>query len=227
MKRGKKWRSMVEKVDREKIYEIEEAVKLVKETSYTKFEGTVEASIKVNYKSLQNIRGIISLPNGTGKEVRVLVFCREDKQAAAKEAGADYVGGIELVEKIQQESWTDFDACVATPDMMKDVGKLGPILGRKGLMPKPKAGTVTPDVATAVQKLKAGQMEYKPDKTGVIHLRVGKTGFDDVKLAENVKALYGALMRDKPADAKGDFLKSFCISPTMGPGIKLNMRSLG
>ena len=226
MKRGKKWKSAVEKVDRDRAYTPDEAVKIVQETSYTKFEGTVEASIKVQYKSLQNVRGVISLPHGTGKDVRVLVFCKEDKAQAAKDAGADYVGGAELVEKIQKESWTDFDACVATPDMMKDVGRLGPILGRKGLMPKPKAGTVTPDVAGAVKKLKAGQMEYRPDKTGVIHLRVGKVGFDAPKLVENLKALYAALMRDKPSDAKGDYIKSFYISPTMGPGVKLSAKAL-
>lgn len=226
MSHGKKWKEMAAKVDREKLYDPAEAVGLVKEVSYSSFEGTVDVSVKVQYKSLQSVRGLISLPNGTGKEVRVLVFCREDKVAEAKAAGADFVGGVELVEKIQKESWTDFDACVASPDMMKDVGKLGPVLGRKGLMPKPKAGTVTPDVAGAVKKLKGGQTEYRPDKTGVIHLRIGKVGFDSDKLIENVKAFYGALLRDKPADAKGDFIKSFSISPTMGPGIKISTRSL-
>lgn len=225
MSRGKKWKEKASKIDREKLYDPSEAVDLVKEASYSKFEGTVEASVKIDYKSLQNVRGVISLPNGTGKEVRVLVFCREDKVAEAKDAGADFVGGVELVEKVQKESWTDFDACVATPDMMKDVGKLGPVLGRKGLMPKPKAGTVTQDVATAVKNLKGGQTEYRPDKTGVIHLRIGKTGFDSAKLMENVEAFYQALLRDKPADAKGGFIKSFSLSPTMGPGIKINTRS--
>lgn len=226
MKHGKKWRAVIDQVDRNKAYTPEEAVELVEKISYSKFEGTVEASIKISYKSLQSVRGVVSLPNGTGKDVRVLVFCKEDKVADARAAGADFVGGVELVEKIQKENWTDFDACVATPDMMKDVGKLGPILGRKGLMPKPKAGTVTPDVATAVKNLKAGQMEYRPDKTGVIHLRIGKVGFDSAKLIENLRSLYAALLRDKPADAKGDFVSTFYISPTMGPGIKLSTRSL-
>ncbi len=226
MKRGKKWQAASEKVEAGKLYQPDEAVSLVKQVSYTKFEGAVEASIKIGYKSLQNVRGIVRLPNGTGKTVRVLVFCREDKAAEAKEAGADFVGGAELVEKIQKEEWTDFDACVATPDMMKDVGRLGPILGRKGLMPKPKAGTVTTDVAAAVKSLKSGQMEYKPDKTGVIHLRIGAVGFDAQKLEENVRALFQAIMRDKPADAKGEYVRSFYIAPTMGPGIKLNTRAL-
>lgn len=226
MKRGKKWRAVAEKVDRARLYNPDEAVQLVKEVSYSKFPGTVEAHIKVGYKSLQNVRGVVRLPHGTGQEVRVLVFCREDKQQEAKDAGADYVGGAELVEKIQSEKWTDFDACVATPDMMKDVGKLGPILGRKGLMPKPKAGTVTPDVAAAVRSLKGGQKEYRPDKTGVLHLRVGSVDFEPQKLEENIRALYSTLQRDKPADAKGEYIRSFSIAPTMGPGVKVNTRAM-
>lgn len=226
MKRGKKWREMIEKVDRTRSYEPEEAANLVREISYTKFDGTVEASIKIGYKSIQNVRGIVSLPHGTGKQVRVLVLAKEDKHAEAKEAGADFVGAQDLIEKIQTEKWTDFDACVATPDMMKDVGKLGPILGRKGLMPKPKAGTVTTDVAGAVKNLKAGQQEYRPDKSGVIHLGIGKVSFEENNLVDNMKALYQAILRDKPADAKGEFVKSFFISPTMGPGIKVNIRAL-
>jgi large subunit ribosomal protein L1 len=226
MKRGKKWREMIEKVDRTRSYDPEEAANLVREISYTKFDGTVEVSIKIGYKSIQNVRGIVSLPHGTGKQVRVLVLAKEDKHAEAKEAGADFVGAQDLIEKIQTEKWTDFDACVATPDMMKDVGKLGPILGRKGLMPKPKAGTVTTDVAGAVKNLKAGQQEYRPDKSGVIHLGIGKVSFNEANLVENMKALYQAILRDKPADAKGEFVKSFFISPTMGPGIKVNIRAL-
>lgn len=226
MKHGKKWRAVADKVDPEKSYTPAEAAALMKELSYSKFDGTVEASAKISYKSMQNVRGIVSLPHGTGKQVRILVFAKEDRHAEAKEAGADFVGGVELVEKIQKENWTDFDACVATPDMMKDVGKLGPVLGRKGLMPKPKAGTVTTDIATAVKKLKAGQMEYRPDKTGVVHLRVGKVSFDVDKLEENVRALYTSLMRDKPSDAKGEFIKTFYIAPTMGPGVKINTRSI-
>ncbi len=226
MKRGKKWLEKIDEVDRVKAYDPEEAAELVKKVSYTKFDGTVEVSIKLGYKSIQNVRGIVSLPHGTGKTVRVLVLAKEDKHAEAKEAGADFVGAQDLIEKIQTEKWTDFDACVATPDMMKDVGKLGPILGRKGLMPKPKAGTVTTDIAGAVKNLKAGQQEYRPDKSGVIHLGIGKISFDQNNLVENMKALYQAILRDKPADAKGEFIKSFFISPTMGPGIKINTRAL-
>ncbi len=226
MKRGKKWLEKIDEVDRVKAYDPEEAAELVKKVSYTKFDGTVEVSIKLGYKSIQNVRGIVSLPHGTGKTVRVLVLAKEDKHAEAKEAGADFVGAQDLIEKIQTEKWTDFDACVATPDMMMDVGKLGPILGRKGLMPKPKAGTVTTDIAGAVKNLKAGQQEYRPDKSGVIHLGIGKISFDQNNLVENMKALYQAILRDKPADAKGEFIKSFFISPTMGPGIKINTRAL-
>lgn len=226
MKHGKKWRAAAEKVERSRAYEPAEALSLMKDVSYSKFEGSVEASIKVQYKSLQNVRGTLQLPHGTGKEVRVLVFAKEDRHAEAKEAGADFVGGAELVEKVQKEQWTDFDACVATPDMMKDVGKLGPILGRKGLMPKPRAGTVTFEVAAAVKNLKAGQMEYRPDKTGVIHLAIGKTSFDSEKLSENLKAVYQTLIKDKPSDAKGEYIKSLFVSPTMGPGVRVNTKTL-
>ncbi len=226
MRRGKKWKAIAEKVDRAVPHDPTDAVTLVKTLSYTKFDGTVEASIKVGYKSLQNVRGIVKLPHGTGKKVRVLVFAREDKHAEAKEAGADFVGGLELIEKVQKENWTDFDACVATPDLMKDVGKLGPVLGRKGLMPKPKAGTVTNDVAGAVKSLKSGQMEYRPDKTGVIHLGIGKISFTVQQLEDNLRSLYAAILRDRPADAKGEYIRSLFISPTMGPGVRLNLRTL-
>ncbi len=226
MKHGKKYAAAAEKVDKVRTYEPEEAVKLLSEISYTKFDGTVEASIKINYKSLQNVRGIVQLPHGNGKKVRVLVIAKADKHAEAKEAGADFVGAEDIIEKIQKEKWTDFDATVATPDMMKDVGKLGPILGRKGLMPKPKAGTVTMDIAGAVKNLKSGQMEYRPDKTGVVHLGIGKVSFESAKLVDNLKALYQTIMRDKPSDAKGEFVKSLFIAPTMGPGIRINTKSL-
>ncbi|MDH5657139.1 MAG: 50S ribosomal protein L1 [Spirochaetia bacterium] len=226
MKRGKKWKEQIEKVDRLRQYEPKEASSLVKDVSYTKFDGSVEVSVKLAYKSYQNVRGVVKLPNGTGKEIRVLVFAKEDKHAEAKEAGADFVGAQDLVEKIQKENWTDFDACVATPDMMKDVGRLGPILGRKGLMPKPKAGTVTNDIAAAIKNLKSGQLEYKPDRSGVIHLGVGLVSFAPDQIEENVKAVYQAILRDKPADAKGEYVKSLYIAPTMGPGIRINTRSL-
>ncbi|GBF39102.1 MULTISPECIES: 50S ribosomal protein L1 [Leptospira] len=225
MKRGKKYRAAKEKVDATKVYPIEKAVELAQATSYSKFDGTIEISTKVNYKSLQNVRGTISLPHGTGKLVRVLVFCKGDKQNDAKNAGAEFVGDMDLIEKVAG-GWTDFDACVATPDMMKEVGKLGPILGRKGLMPKPKAGTVTNDVAKAVGELKSGRIEYRPDKGGVVHLGVGKVSFDQTKLVENIRTVVQTLLRDKPSDAKGDYLKTFSVSPTMGAGVKVDIKEL-
>lgn len=225
MKRGKKYKIQIVKVDRTKQYSIEEAIQLAKETSYSKFDGTLEVSTKVNYKSLQNIRGSIFLPNGTGKKVRVVVICKGEKQNDARNAGADFVGDMDIIEKIQG-GWTDFDACIATPDMMKDVGKLGPILGRKGLMPKPKAGTVTQDVTKAVNELKAGRIEYRPDKGGVIHLGVGKVSFESNKLVENVKAVIAALMKDKPSDAKGEYLRTFSVSATMGIGVKIDFKQI-
>ena len=221
---GKKWKASSAKLVEAKLYTPEEAVKLVKETSYAKFDASVDISIKIDYKSLQNVRGLVRLPHGNGKNVRVLVLAREDKFAQAKEAGAEFVGGMDLIEKIQKEKWTDFDACVATPDMMKEVGKIGQILGKKGLMPKPKAGTVTNDVGIAVKNLKSGQSEYKCDKTGVVHLSVGRSSFDVNKLKDNVIALYQAIIKDKPSDAKGEYVKSFTLSATMGPGIRLNHR---
>lgn len=226
MSRGKKYRAVVEKVDATKSYEPAEAAALVKELSTSKFDGTVEASIKIGYKSLQNVRGIVRLPHGSGKDVRVLVFAKEDKQAEAKAAGAEYVGGVELVEKILKENWTDFDVCVATPDLMKDVGKLGAVLGRKGLMPKPKAGTVTTEVGAAVKNLKSGQMEYRPDKTGVVHLRIGRVSFPANHIEENLRAVFTAITRDRPSDAKGEYVRSFYISPTMGPSARVNIRSM-
>ncbi|HBS06666.1 MAG TPA: 50S ribosomal protein L1 [Leptospiraceae bacterium] len=226
MFRGKQWKSAAEKVDRSQAQDLGSAINLLKEVSYTKFDGTVEAAIKVGYKSLQNVRGTLKLPHGTGKAVRVLVIAKEDKHAEAKEAGADFVGAQDMIDKIQSEKWTDFDACVATPDMMKDLGKLGPILGRKGLMPKPKAGTVTEDVAAAVKNLKGGQLEYKADKSGVVHLPVGKVSFSPDQLQENIKTVYQSIMRDKPSDAKGEYVRSFFLAPTMGPGVRINTRTL-
>jgi len=225
MKRGKKYKALYPKVDRTKLYPLEQAIQLAKDTSYSKFDGTLEIATQVNYKSLQNVRGTISLPHGTGKKVRVLVFCKGDKQNEARNAGADFVGDMDLIEKVQG-GWTDFDACVATPDMMKDVGKLGPVLARKGLMPKPKAGTVTTDVTRAVKELKSGRIEYRPDKGGVIHLGVGKISFDSAKLLDNVRAVIQALMKDKPSDAKGDYLKNIAVSATMGVGVKIDSKEL-
>ncbi len=214
------------KIDRKRAYDPEEAMRLVKECNYAKFDSSVDADIKIFYKSLQNVRGLIQLPHGNGRKVRVLVFAREDKHAEAKEAGADYVGSAELIEKIQKENWTDFDACVASPDLMKDLAKLGPILGRKGLMPKPKAGTVTQDIGQAVKNLKAGMSEYRCDKTGVVHVSVGRVSFDAKKLYDNARVLYQSIMKDKPSDAKGEYIKSFFLSPTMGPALRLSHRLL-
>ncbi|MBP9887922.1 MAG: 50S ribosomal protein L1 [Leptospiraceae bacterium] len=225
MKRGKKYKALKDKVNREKLYNLADAVDLAKITSYTKFDGSIEIATQVNYKSLQNIRGTVSLPHGTGKTVRVLVFCKGDKQTEAKNAGAEFVGDMDLIAKVAA-GWTDFDACVATPDMMKEVGKLGPVLGRKGLMPKPKAGTVTTDVAKAVTELKSGKVEYRPDKGGVIHLGVGKVSFDKQKLVENITTVVATLFKDRPSDAKGDYLKNFAVSATMGIGVKVDAKEL-
>jgi large subunit ribosomal protein L1 len=225
MKHGKKFKAQYPKVDRTKLYSLDQAIVLAKDTSYSKFDGTLELATQVNYKSLQNVRGTISLPHGTGKKVRVLVFCKGEKQTEARNAGADFVGDADLIEKVAG-GWTDFDACVATPDMMKDVGKLGPVLGRKGLMPKPKAGTVTQDVTKAINELKSGRIEYRPDKGGVIHLGVGKISFDPTKLLENIRSVVAALMKDKPSDAKGDYLKNFSLSATMGIGVKVDIKEL-
>lgn len=225
MKHGKKYRTHDGKVDRAKLYSLPEAIQLAKDTSYSAFDGTLEVSTKMNYKSLQNIRGTVSLPHGTGKEIKVLVFCKGDKQQEAKDAGADFVGEMDMVEKVQG-GWTDFDACIATPDMMKEVGKLGPILGRKGLMPKPKAGTVTLDVAKAVKEVKSGRLEYRPDKGGVIHLGVGKVSFSNDQLMDNVRSVIAGLLRDKPSDAKGEYVKKLSVSATMGRGVKVDVKEL-
>lgn len=226
MFRGKKWKTVVEKITQGEVLSVEEAVAKIPELSITKFDGSVDASIKIGYKSLQNVRGVVRLPHGTGKNIRVCVIAKEDKHAAAREAGAEFVGAEDIIEKIQKEKWTDFDACVATPDMMPKIGKLGQILGRKGLMPKPKAGTVTDDVAAAIKNVKAGQLEYKADKTGVVSVPVGRVSFGDKKLIENIRHLYQSITRDKPSDAKGEYVKTLHISPTMGPSVKINTRNL-
>ncbi len=225
MKRGKKITEMRQKVDRNKLYNIDEAVTLMKECKYVKFDETVDMKIKVVHKSYQNVRGSAVLPAGTGKEKKVLVICKGDKQNEAREAGADFVGAEDMIEKIKG-GWIDFHAVVATPDMMKEVGKLGQVLGRKGLMPKPKAGTVTDDIKGIVKELKGGRVEYKADKTGVIHLGVGKLSFDDQSIIGNVRAFFNQVIKDKPSDAKGNYIKSVFISSTMGPGIKLNHKGI-
>lgn len=225
MKHGKNIQEAKAKIDKQTLYSVDEAVGLMRNAKFAKFDESVEMSIKVVHKSLQNVRGSVVLPNGTGKEVKVLVICKGDKQKEALDAGADYVGAEDIIEKIK-DGWVDFQAVVATPDMMKDVGKLGPVLGRKGLMPKPKAGTVTDDVKGIVKELKGGRVEYKADKTGVVHLGIGKMSFEDVVIAENVKAFFNQVLRDKPSDAKGNYIKSVHISSTMGPGIKINHKGI-
>ncbi|MFA5518270.1 MAG: 50S ribosomal protein L1 [Spirochaetota bacterium] len=225
MKRGKKITAAREKVDKTILYSPADAVKLMKELKSAAFNESVDMSIKVVHKSLQNIRGSAVLPSGTGKTKKVLVLCKGDKQKEALDAGADYVGAEEIIEKIK-EGWIDFQAVVATPDMMKEVGKLGPVLGRKGLMPKPKSGTVTDNVKDIVKELKGGRVDYRADKTGVIHMLIGNVSFEDSAIVENIKAFLNQLMRDKPADAKGNYIKSVYISSSMGPGIKINHKGI-
>jgi large subunit ribosomal protein L1 len=225
MKRSKNISSARQKVDKKKLYSAEEAVALMKEVKYAKFDESVEVAVKIVHKSYQNIRGFVTLPAGNGKDVRVLVICKGDKQQEAQAAGAEHVGADEVIEKIQ-EGWLDFDAVVATPDMMAKVGKLGPILGRKGLMPKPKAGTVTNDIKGIVKELKSGKVEYRADKTGVIHLGIGKISFDDAQIISNISALYRQIVKDKPSDAKGNYIKTLSLSSTMGPGMKINHKGI-
>ena len=227
---GKNYRASAQLVDKSKLYESAEAVALVCQTAKAKFDETVELHIRLGVDSRhadQQVRGAIVLPNGTGKTVRTLVFARGDKADAARAAGADYVGAEDMVQKIQTENWFDFDVVIASPDMMGVIGRLGKVLGPKGLMPNPKAGTVTPDVARAVQEAKAGKIEYRLDKTNIIHCPIGKASFGPEKLAENFNTLVGAVIKAKPAAAKGQYIKSCVIASTMGPGIKINQAKLG
>jgi len=223
-KHGKKYNESAKLIDRDATYESLEAIELVKKAATAKFDETVEAAVRLGVdprKQDQAVRGVVVLPHGTGKTQRVLVFAKGDKLKEAEAAGADYVGDADLINKIQQ-GWFEFDVCVATPDMMGEVGKLGRILGGKGLMPNPKAGTVTNDVAKAIQEIKAGKIEYRLDKAGQIHAPIGKVSFDAEKLNENLKALIDALNRAKPASAKGIYLKNIAVSSTMGPGARVN-----
>ncbi len=225
MKKGKKYTESAKLVDRTKVYDTEEAISLVKKTACAKFDETVEAHIRLGVDGRhadQQVRGAVVLPHGTGKKVRVLVFAKGDKVAEAEAAGADYVGGDELIPKIQNDGWFEFDVVVATPDMMGVVGRLGRVLGPKGLMPNPKAGTVTMDVTKAVNDIKAGKIEYRLDKNNIIHVPVGKASFTEEQLADNFNALMGAIIKAKPATAKGQYLKSVTIASTMGPGVKVN-----
>ena len=225
MKKGKRYVESAKLVDRTNLYDVEEAVSIIKKTANAKFDETIEAHIKLGVDGRhadQQVRGAVVLPHGTGKKVRVLVFAKGDKVEEAQAAGADFVGGQELVPKIQNEGWLDFDVVVATPDMMGVVGRLGRVIGPKGLMPNPKAGTVTMDVTKAVNDIKAGKIEYRLDKTNIIHVPVGKASFTEEQLADNFHTLMGAIVKAKPAAAKGQYLKSVTITSTMGPGIKLN-----
>ena len=225
MFRGKKYKDSVKLVDRSKAYDVDEAMELITKISKAKFDETVEAHLKLGVDSRhadQQVRGAIVLPHGTGKTARVLVFAKGAKADEAKAAGADYVGEAELVTKIQGENWFEFDVVVATPDMMGVVGRLGKVLGPKGLMPSPKAGTVTMDVTKAVNEIKAGKIEYRLDKTNIIHCPIGKVSFGKEKLTENFNTLVNAIVKAKPSAAKGQYLRSIAIASTMGPGIKIN-----
>ncbi len=225
MKRGKKYVEAAKAVDRTTLYETEEAVALVKKTAVAKFDETIEAHIRTGCDGRhadQQIRGAVVLPHGTGKTVRVLVFAKGDKADEALKAGADFAGGEELIPKIQNENWFEFDVVVATPDMMGVVGRLGRVLGPKGLMPNPKAGTVTTDVAKAISDIKAGKIEYRLDKTNIIHVPIGKASFSEEQLADNFQAIMGAVVKAKPNTLKGTYLRSITLTSTMGPGIKVN-----
>ncbi|NLP13072.1 MAG: 50S ribosomal protein L1 [Clostridium sp.] len=225
MKRGKKYKESAKLVDRLKLYDPTEALELVQKTAKAKFDETVEAHIRLGVDSRhadQQVRGAVVLPHGTGKTARVLVFAKGEKATEAEQNGADYVGAEDLVAKIQNENWFEFDVVVATPDMMGVVGRLGKILGPKGLMPNPKAGTVTMDVAKAIKDIKAGKIEYRLDKTNIIHCPIGKVSFGTEKLSDNFRVLIGAIIKAKPAAAKGQYLKSVVVTSTMGPGIKMN-----
>lgn len=229
MKKGKKYQDSVKLLEKGKLYDPSEALDLVCKTATAKFDETVELHVKLGVDSRhadQQVRGAVVLPNGTGKDVRVLVFAREGKADEAKAAGADFVGAEELAQKIQTENWFDFDVVVATPDMMGVVGRIGRILGPKGLMPNPKAGTVTPDVARAVADIKSGKIEYRLDKSNIIHCPIGKASFGGEKLGVNFEALMGAIIKAKPAAAKGQYLKSVTVASTMGPGVKINPNKL-
>ena len=228
MKKSKRYIANAEKVEKTKVYSVEEAIKLVKETSNAKFDSTIEVSLNLNLdvkKADQQLRGAIVLPNGTGKTKKILVLAKGDHAKAAKEAGADFVGEVELITKIEKENWFDFDVIVATPEMMPALGKIGKLLGPKGLMPNPKTGTVTTDVAKAIDEIKKGKVNYRTDSYGNIHGIIGKASFEDNKLAENLTTFVGVILKAKPSTVKGKYVKNISISSTMGPGIKLDVNS--
>ena len=227
-KKSKKYTEALSKIEKGKLYSLEEAVKLVKETSVSTFDGTVEIAVRLNLdtkKNDQQLRGAIVLPHGTGKTKKVLVLAKGDAAKAATDAGADYVGDVDMITKIEKENWFDFDVIIATPEMMPMLGKLGKVLGPKGLMPNPKTGTVTMDTKTAVDDVKKGRVEYRPDSYANVHALVGKVSFDDEKLVDNVKAFMDVIIKSKPQAAKGIYLKGVSLASTMGPGIKVDLSS--
>ena len=223
MKRGKKYRETVKKFDSSTFFELDEALGLVKSMAYAKFDETVDLSVKLNLKKSQSVRDTVVLPNQFRGDKKILVFCKPEKEKEAQDAGATFIGADELIEKVRA-GWTDFDVAVATPDMMKDVGKLGMVLGRKGLMPNPKTGTVTFDIKGALAELKKGRIEFRADKTGVVHLAIGKVSMESGQLAENVKTVISEIKRKKPADAKGEFVRTVSVSSTMGPGVWVSVK---
>ena len=228
-KKGKVYQASAKLVDKSKLYDLEEAITLVKQTAKAKFDETIELHIKLGVDGRhadQQVRGAIVLPHGTGKTKRVLVVAKGEKALEAEKAGADFVGAEDIITKIQTENWFDYDVIVATPDLMGQLGRLGRVLGPKGLMPNPKSGTVTFDVARAVNEIKAGKVEYRLDKTNIVHVSIGKVSFEEIKLAENLTALIEALNKAKPSAAKGTYLKSVTIASTMGPGVRLNAAKL-
>ena len=225
MKHGKKYVDSAKLIDKAKLYDVEEALDICVKTGTAKFDETVELHVKLGVDGRhadQQVRGAIVLPNGTGKSVRVLAICKDEKMDDAKAAGAEFVGGLDMIQKIQTEGWMDFDVLITTPDMMGQVGRLGKILGPRGLMPNPKAGTVSPDIARAIKEAKAGKIEYRLDKTNIIHCPIGKVSFGVQKLQENLDVLMGAIVKAKPAAAKGQYVRSCVVSATMGPGVKIN-----
>ena len=222
---GKKYKEALDHIDRQKRYTLNEALNLVVENKTAKFDETVELAVRLNVdprQADQNVRGTVVLPNGTGRVARVLVLAKGQKEIEAREAGADFVGGEDLIKRIQEENWLDFDRVIATPDIMGAVGRIGKILGPRGLMPNPRVGTVTFDVAKAVSEVKAGKVDYRVDKAGVVHARIGKVSFGEEKLEQNANALIDAIVRSKPASAKGNYIKSVALASTMGPGVRID-----
>ncbi len=225
VKKGKKYRDALSKIEEEKLYSLEDAVKLLKDLTFTKFDESVEIAVNLNILQKHTIRDTVALPHGTGKKVKVLVFSKADKAKEAEEAGADFVGDTDLIDKIKG-GWFDFDVAVATPDMMKFVGKIGQLLGKRGLMPNPKTGTVSNDIKKTVEELKKGRVEFRADKTRIVHLGIGTCSMNSNALVENCRALYDSILQKRPPDLKGEYIKSVCISSTMGPGIKIDHKQI-